>query len=392
MASVQTPSAVLAQFTALPAPATPPSWQTSLLGPVASTLVLHALLLAAYVTAFHGDLSALVCADRDRIGRFPYEAVQVGFGAHGFDGQFYYAIARNPWIAQAAFLDLPAYRHVRVLLPGLAWMATAGDARALLWAFPAINLLAMTGLAWVGAAIARHYRMNPWWGFVLPLVLNVGTPALRDLTDPLATFAVCGLLAAWLMRCKAWALALWGVLAVLSREQNVAVVGLVLLMAARAGRYRAAAALAVPLALWSAWAVVLHWTYGAWPLVEGFASYPFNGMIWRWSHLAGRGGPATAGVHAAFMLYLTLQIVIALCLACRGGDGITRAVMLAGVALAVLAGPAVYEDGWSYTRVFVWIPLGVWLFAMRRRRIWPVLALAPAVLCPLLAVVQVWRG
>ena len=30
----------------------------------------------------------------------------------------------------------------RVLLPALAWLATGGDARGLLWAFPAINLLA----------------------------------------------------------------------------------------------------------------------------------------------------------------------------------------------------------------------------------------------------------
>ena len=42
--------------------------------------------------------------------------------------------------------------------------------------------------------------MSPWWGFLLPLLLNAGTPALRDLTDPVATFAVCGLLAAWLMQ------------------------------------------------------------------------------------------------------------------------------------------------------------------------------------------------
>ena len=137
MATVQSPSAN-PPF-ALPRSGAPSTRKASLLGPVAMALVLHALLLAAYLAAFRGNLSALVCADRAAIGRYPFEAVNVGFGAGGFDGQFYYTLARNPWAPQAAFLDLPAYRHGRILLPALAWLATAGERAACSGRYPSLT-------------------------------------------------------------------------------------------------------------------------------------------------------------------------------------------------------------------------------------------------------------
>ena len=66
-------------------------------------------------------------------------------------------------------------------------------------ALPLLNLLAVTGLAWLGVVLATHYGRSPWWGFVLPIAVNVGISLLRDLTDPLAALAVCGLLTAWLL-------------------------------------------------------------------------------------------------------------------------------------------------------------------------------------------------
>ena len=93
-----------------------------LAGPVTASVVVHFLLLAAYVAAFHGDISALVCLDKAKVGHVPYEFVTTGFDKGGYDGQFYYVLAQDPWHAAAAgSIDLPAYRHVRILYPALAW-------------------------------------------------------------------------------------------------------------------------------------------------------------------------------------------------------------------------------------------------------------------------------
>jgi hypothetical protein len=357
---------------------------------VAASLGLHLGLLALYILAFAGDVSCLVCADRDLVGRWPYEAVGVGFDPHGFDGQYYYLLARDPWHRRQAFLDVPAYRHSRILYPALAWLLSGGDPQRLLWVLPAINLLAIAGLAWLGVRLAAHYGRSPWWGFLLPLVVNAGMAALRNLTDPLATLTAAGLLTAWLLRWPAWSLAAWALAAVLSREQN-AVIVLIVLLGALSDRRRAAVGLAGALLVWVGWLVTLRVSYRTWPFLSVNTGPPLTGLWHRLTHPAGVvSGPRAAGVHVLLLLHLVLQMGLSLALPFfRAGRTVTL-VALAGAALAGVAGASIYENGWSYTRVFVWMPLGLWLWAVQSGRRWPALALTPAVLCPALALVQAW--
>src|SRR5207244_6853021 len=100
-----------------------------------------------------------------------------------YDGLYYYSLARFPWKRHGDDLDCPAARHVRILYPALCWLLSAGDPRALFWAMPAINLLAVGGLAAFGGAAARRGGLSAWWGVLLPFAVNAGLPLLRDLTD-----------------------------------------------------------------------------------------------------------------------------------------------------------------------------------------------------------------
>lgn len=357
--------------------------------PVAAAVAFHAAILALFLSAYHGDPSALVCADRRQVGTFPYEALHVGFAGGGYDGQFYYAIARNPWQRHELVNEFGAFRHQRLLYPVLGWAASGGDPWRLLWALPLINLAAIAGLAALGVMVAREYGMSVWWGFVLPLAVNDGLPMLRDLTDPMATFTVCGLLAGWLVGWRNLWLMLWASAAVLSREQNVAIVLIVAFVAVWSRRYRTAAAMGTALALWLAWFVTLRLWYGGWPLPPPSDYYfgsPFKGMLFRWTHLAYSGSRISGALHLLRMTLLTAQIVLAVGLAARLSEGVLSLTALAGVALAILTGIAAYEDPCSYTRVFVWIPLGIWLICMQLRRVRPMWLLVPAVLWPLVIV------
>ena len=364
--------------------------------PIAAAVALHLALLVGYLAAFRGDLSALVCVGQKQAGMPPYEAVSVGFAAGGFDGQFYYAIARNPWVWQAAVLDVPAYRHVRLLYPALAWaFSGGGNPYHLFWALPLINLAAIAGSAWLGVRLARHFGVNVWWGFVLPLAVNDGMALLRDLTDPLATCTVCGVLASWLMGGRWHHIVLWAAAALFAREQNVAVVLVVWVAALGTGRYRTAAAFAAVFALWAGWIALLHSGYGQWPVLprsDYFFGVPFKGMWFRWTNLGFSGSRLSAGLHFCRMLLLTLHCGLALYLAARTPDRVVSFLALGGVALAVLTGMSSYEDAWSYTRVFVWIPLAVWLAGLRLHLSRPMWLLVPVVLWPLVAVATAWHG
>jgi hypothetical protein len=364
------------------------------LGPALLAGALHAALLAGYVGAHHGDPASLVCVGNERRGRQPYEGIRVGFDRFGYDGQFYYALARAPWARHLQGIDFAPGRQLRILYPAVSWLLSGGNPRLLVWVMPAVNLLAIAGLAGVGAALASRRGLSPWWGCLLPLAVNAGMPALRDLTDVLSTLTVAALLAAWLTNRPGWVLALCAAGAAFCREQNVAVVGLVLAATAWQRRWADCASLAAVLALWAGWVGTLRWMYGESPFLpaEGNFGKPLAAFV---GCLPGLGGHAVAGrawPHVACLLLVGAEMLLALDLARRPGDPVLRLLLLGAVALAAVAGTAIYEDKWSFTRVLAWLPLGLWLACAEQRRRWLLAALALPGLLPVGVVVKAWMA
>lgn len=363
------------------------------LGPAIVAIALHAALMAAYVAAFGGDVAALVCAGTERIGRAPYEAIHVGIRREGYDGQFYYALARDPWHRHGADMDCAPVRQARILYPATSWLLSGGDARRLLWAMPLVNLLAIGGLAGLGALLAWRRGLSPWWGVLLPLAVNVAMPALRDLTDVLSTFLVCGLLLAWLLRWPWWSLGLWAAGAMLCREPNVAVVVAVFLVAAWQRRGRECVALVTGMAVWGAWIGTVWALYGESPFHatgEGHFGAPLAGMLTCLRHLGQMPSRLSAGLQVMGLLLILAEIGLALYLMRYRADLALTLVALGGAALAVLGGYILYEDHWGYTRAFAFLPLGVWLLCAQLRWRGPLVAMSLTAVLPLAAVVKAW--
>ncbi len=354
--------------------------------PAVAALALHLAFMVRYVARHGGDVSILAGVGGNQIGRPPYEAVRIPLGVHGYDGQFYYALARAPWRRHDEGIDSPAARHLRILYPALCWLLSGGDAEVLFWVMPAVNLTGIAALAALGAWLAVRQGLSPWWGFLLPLAVNVGLPSLRNLTDPLAVLALAALLAAWVVRARAWMVGLCAAAAVLAREQNAAIVGLLLVVALWQRRCGVATALAAALCVWAGWVGALRATYGEWPFLPGQGNFggPLEGLLFRWGHLDYPTGTRRLGLlHLATMLHFLLQFGLAGYLFLRSWRRRDRGiplVALAGVALALVAGIAIYEDFWSYTRVLVWLPLGVALAALQARKKWILVALVPAMM------------
>jgi hypothetical protein len=364
---------------------------STICGPTAATLALHAALMAAFVTACHGNLSALVCAGAERIGQPPYECVTRGFPSGGYDGQFYYAIARAPWRQHTAGIDLPPARHLRILYPALCWLVSGGDARALLWVMPVVNLAAVCGLAALGAWLALRQGRSPWWGLLLAAACNVGMAALRDLTDPVAALAALALLAAWWTEAPVWAVGLSAVAAVLAREQNVAVVLLLLVAATWGRRWPSAAALVGALAVWGAWVATLHTLYGTWPFIpqQGNLGVPLAGMLTCWARL-GTQPRTKLGmlVQGSGLTLILLYMGLAFYLIWKCRDRVLQGFLGLAVLLALTAGHAIYAAPWGYLRVLVWLPMGIWLASVRAGRRWPLWAIAPGSALTFLAVAR----
>jgi hypothetical protein len=351
---------------------------------VAVVVVLHAALLGLYVYGRGGDPAVLVGVGADRAGRPPYEDIRSPLEAHGYDGQFYYALARAPWRRHEAGVDTPGLRHLRILYPALAFLLSGGEARLLVFVLPLINLLAIGALAALGVHLARRQGMSPWWGVLLPLALNVAMPAFRDLTDVLSTLAVCALLAAWLTGAPWWALALSATCSLLAREQNLAVVLAALAAALARRRFLACTALALALAVWGGWVAYLWRLYGGSPFASASAHFgpPLGGMGERLARLGEL--KTTSAIYHVFNLFAILfDVALAACLVRRRAEPVLLFTAVCGAGMALLGTFVFYDDYWASTRVFVLLPLGAWLASLQVRWRFGLAAMAGVAVMPL---------
>jgi hypothetical protein len=161
--------------------------------------------LARWLVWAHGQItlfimSGVVYSHPDqmspRIGHVPLS---------GYDGQFYYRFALNPfnWQPTAYGITIDRnYRYTRIGYPILAWIGSLGHASAVPVMLVAVNLACVAAIGWLGAVFARDSGRHALWGLLFAayfgLVISVG----RDTAEPLAD--ACMLAALLLYRRSAY--------------------------------------------------------------------------------------------------------------------------------------------------------------------------------------------
>ncbi len=158
----------------------------NLLHPVTLTFLALLLYLGAALIAVGGDPLAAA--------RIPPNAAT--WSPDWYDGQFTYFIARDPNPATvASFLDVPAYRYQRILLPLLARALSFGNTAALPWA---LWLIGVTAHLWGTAMVARlleGYGVSRCYALIYGLWVGFLLAARLDLPDALA----CALIGAGIL-------------------------------------------------------------------------------------------------------------------------------------------------------------------------------------------------
>ena len=149
----------------------------------------------------------------------PRFVLHIPGAAPGYDGQFFYQIARDPLHA-SQFLDRPAYRYQRIVYPMLVWIITLGQASLVPFMLLLVNFLAIVLGTELVARILIQQKMSPWYSLAFGLYFGQATALIFDTTEPLTYFLVClGLFL--IMRKRPTAAALIMGLAVLSRETAI---------------------------------------------------------------------------------------------------------------------------------------------------------------------------
>lgn len=139
--------------------------------------------------------------------------------AAGYDGQFYYQIARDPLHA-AQFLDQPAYRYQRIVYPLLVAALSVGQASLIPYMLLLVNFVSVVLGTELVARLLIKNKLSPWFSLAFGLYFGQAASFLCDLTEPLTYFLVCLGLLLLLRKRPTWAATIWG-LAVLSRETAI---------------------------------------------------------------------------------------------------------------------------------------------------------------------------
>jgi hypothetical protein len=241
----------------------------------------HPVRTLAYVSPFfqgrHGGSAS--------IARIPPTAGNT----FGYDGQFYYYIAADPFGARP-YLDNAAYRYSRPVYPLAAKVVALDRESALPWSLLLVGIAGAALGTWALATFVLRRGVSAWYGAVFGVYPGLFQGVSHDLVEPLAYGIVAlGLLAWFRERPRLWTAAACFGLAGATRETTLlfpVVIGLWL--ALRDRRLRdSAVMLGVSLAPY----IVIKVALFAWldsfgqSLERNLEPVPFLGLVhqWPWS-------------------------------------------------------------------------------------------------------------
>lgn len=143
----------------------------------------------------------------------------------GYDGQFFYRLALDPfnWQQQAygVTIDYPQYRVQRIGYPLLAWLFSGGGTPSLVpFAMVLVNVLSFAGIIWFFRRIAQKFKASGWLCFAPLLVCGIYMSTAKSLSEVTELCFYLGAFAAILEK-RLWLFSLFGTMAVLTRETSV---------------------------------------------------------------------------------------------------------------------------------------------------------------------------
>jgi hypothetical protein len=118
----------------------------------------------------------------------------------GYDGQFYYRLALDPfnWNKTAFGITMDqSYRYTRIGYPFVVWIASLGQHQLVPVMLVAVNLLGVAAIAMLGGMFARDSGRHALWGLAFAAYFGLAISVGRDTAEPLAEACMLGGLLAY---------------------------------------------------------------------------------------------------------------------------------------------------------------------------------------------------
>src|SRR5439155_6410095 len=107
--------------------------------------------------------------------------------ATGYDGQFFYRLALNPFTHRETehgiTFDAAPARHQRILYPLIVWALARTHIASVPWLLIGVTVAAYAGLGFVGGLLAETLGRRALWGLAVPLYPGFIVSLALDLAE-----------------------------------------------------------------------------------------------------------------------------------------------------------------------------------------------------------------
>lgn len=297
-------------------------------------------------------------------------------GTEGYDGQFVYYIARDPTTA-AAFIDVPAYRFQRILLPILGQVLALGQTPLIPWGLLVINLVSLA----VGTALLEHLlaqqKISRWYALTYGLTIGTFGAVRLSLPEPLAYALVLGGIILAQRERWLWSAVLFA-LAALARETTLLFpFAYGLYMLSRRHVRTASVFGAVTLLPFAVWQMVLYQHFGTLGINSGgamatpFEIVPFAGVVRIFTESPPDARLGLLAVYGAVLVpFILVPALWALWCCWKDWPNWSACTFLlfANAAIMPFVPFSTYREPLGILRFIVGLQLAVILYAAERRR------------------------
>lgn len=273
-------------------------------------------------------------------------------GSVGYDGQFYYYMAHDPFLRGPTYdhIDFPAYRYQRILYPLAVWIFSGGRAPLIPWMMVAVNVGAyLLGVA-VVLGLLRRFGRSPWYGLLYAAFWGFLLCLLRCLPEPMAmTWVVLALF--FHFQRRVWLKILFLILAALTQETTLLVSLAFFLDDLRQGKRLSALLTCLPPSVYLLWQAVLFSKFKIFSFLGGTQN--FGLPFWGWSEkmlLLLRTGRGIEQAAEGLFLLMVLGLIGAALIGIIKKIDPLRISFLGYALMAVLFNQLIWVEPWSYAR------------------------------------------
>lgn len=328
---------------------------------------------------FMGDPSKFIVAGTDFYNPTQWQDKIHLEEGQGYDGQFFFQYAHNPFSLlpqNHSKIDLPGYRHQRIMYPALVWLLSFNNPTWIPGALILINFLAAVGLSFF---ILQFTKTNNNWLQRLAPILAPGLlmSLSRDLSEVVATFFLVGSLY-FITNKKPLLFAIFGASALLTRETEVVLLGPIILwylLQKQTSIFKKGISL-LPIIILFIWKLILlkSW-YPNYEAPTQNLTFPLLGLmksLWINFHFTGLKG----------LIELVFWLVYAVLIGVTFRTSIKNIleqksffsspfplIILAAVGFSLIFSEAIYIDDWAFVRVLVSATVICLIYLTRQNKI-----------------------